>query len=218
MADRTPRTPRGRLARPLRPVVESLGHPATDATRLGQIRAVGHEAVQGSPQGRRRLVDVLTGRSPGDRDGLPDPDPDATTEAKPTRPDDGDRHERDAGSQREIGRALADREELGLPDVDPSLARDRHDGAGREDGTDPARRIEQVVLGRLVRDRRPRPGHEPVPTADAHVLLLRSEEPQAGSHRQDGHQDEGVGPAHVVEAVDRRAGRQVARPSSRTRR
>ena len=149
------------------------------------------------------------------------PDPDATTEAQPARPADGDRHERDPGSQREVGGAFAHREQLRLAYVDaPSPAMATIDPLSMTAAT---RLVisKQVVLARLVRDGRPRPGHESVATADRHVLLLRPEEPEARSERQDRHQDERVGPVQMVEAVDRRPRRQPApfletRPKIRT--
>ena len=49
------------------------------------------------------------------------------------------------------------RQELGLPGVDPALARDRQHPTGREDRLDEPGRLEEVVLAGLVRHRRPRP-------------------------------------------------------------
>src|SRR6516225_2529295 len=89
--------------------------------------------------------------------------------------------------------------------MDPAFAGDRDDATRGEDGTNPARGLEEVVLRWLVRDRRPGPVHDPVAAANMEVVLLRAEEPQARSERQDGHQHERIGPAQVIEAVDGRA-------------
>src|SRR6187397_3120643 len=92
--------------------------------------------------------------------------------------------------------------------MDPALPGDRDDRPARQDRPDTAGRVEQVVLARLVWDGSPGPVHQPVPTPHPHVLLLGPEEPESRAIRQDSHQGERIGPAEVVEAVDRRAGRQ----------
>ena len=142
------------------------------------------------------------------RDRLPHRDRDPPTEPQPARAVDRDRDDRDAGSQGEVRRPLAQRQKVALEGVDPALARDGDHAAGRQDALHSSGRVAQVRLGRLVRDRRPGPGHQPVPTAGRHVVLLRPEERQPRPHRQGRHQQERIRPAQVVEAVDGRGARQ----------
>ena len=106
------------------------------------------------------------------------------------------------------------------PGVDPALAGDRdHAARCRSRAT---RRVasRRSFLPGLVRDRGAGPDHDPVAAAHAHVLLLRPEEGEARPPRQGRHEHERVRPAQVVEAVDRRSGREplaTLQPGPRSR-
>src|ERR671921_1694818 len=63
--------------------------------------------------------------------------------------------------------------------------------------------LKKVVLARPIRDGRTRPRHQPVPPTDRHVLLLWTEEGQSRAHGKDRHEEERIGPAPMIEAIDR---------------
>src|SRR4051812_20536707 len=198
----------GGVARTFGPLVEPLCQPPTDPPGPLDVGCVCDERGESGGQTIRRVGQRRAVRSPLEGDRLPDRDGDAAPEAEPARAVDGDRYQGHARAHREIGGTLAERQDLVLASVDPAFACDRDDSPAGDHRANLPRRLEEVVLAGLVRDRRPGPGHDAVPAAHGHVLLLRAEEPQPWSVRQERHQDERVRPAHVVEAVDGRTRRQ----------
>src|SRR3954447_24513279 len=200
-----------RPPRSLGPVVEPLRQPSADPTGPPDVGRVCDERRERGGQtvcrvGERRAVGTsFEGYRLAHRNA------DVPAEAEPARPVDGDRHQRHTRAHREVGGPLAQPQGLVLPSVDPALACDGDDASARDNGADSPCGLEEVVLPGLVRDRGPGPCHDPVPPPDRHVLFLGAEEPQPGPVGQERHQDERVRPAHVVETVDGRPGRE--RPS-----
>ena len=121
-------------------------------------RASATSAASDAWSGGRHRGHVDAIGPPGSHDGLADADPDTTAEPQPARAVDGDRDERHARPQGEIRGSVVEREHGRLEGADPPLPRDRHDPTRTDDRTDLSGGLEQVVLARLVRDRRPGPG------------------------------------------------------------
>src|SRR3954454_14193702 len=140
-------------ARPFGPVVEPLCQPPPDPPGPLDVGCVCDERGESGGQTIRRVGERRAVRSPLEDNRLADRDGNAAPEAKPARAVDGDRHERHAGAHREIGGTLAQRQDLVLAPVDPALARDRDDSPTRDHRADSPRRLQEVVLAGLVRDR-----------------------------------------------------------------
>src|SRR4051794_25043004 len=151
--------------RPLRPVIEQLGHPASHAARRRQIRRIRDECVELRPCPRGERGDRLARWAALAADRVADRDPDPTPKREPAGAADRHRDDRHARAKREVRGPLVERQQLRLAEVDPTLARDGKNAAGIEHRLDPARRVEQVVLARLVRDGGSGPQHHPVPPA-----------------------------------------------------
>src|SRR5205814_8231657 len=104
----------------------------------------------------------------------------------------------DAGPEREVRRALLERQEIALVDVDRALARDRETGPRVEDRLGPLDRGEEVVLAGLEGHRDAGPPHDPVARPVPERLLLRTVEVERNARREGGEHDRRVGPAQVV--------------------
>ena len=196
----------------LRPVVEGLGEPAPERARLRRIGEVGRHRPQRLGGPAREGLHGLLRRTPLGDDRLTHADPDPAADPQPAGAVDGQRDDGHARPQREVGRAVRERHQLPLAAVDPPLPRDRDHPPVVEDPRDPAGRLEHVRLGRAVRDPEPGPRDQPVAGPLRHVLLLGAEHGVLGHRGQHREQEQGVRPVEMVEAVDRRPGRESLSP------
>ena len=123
----------------------------------GDVRGVGDQAVERRPAVApvRPSTASRVGR-PSTAIGSPTRTRTRPPKPQPARAVDRDRHERDAGAQREVGRALVERQRSDSTAwIRPSPAIATTPPAAMT-ALDPAGRLEQVVLAGLVRDRRAR--------------------------------------------------------------
>ena len=213
-------SPAERRPRALGPVVEQLGQPAPEAARAaadpGSRRPCAQERVGGA---RRQGVDGLAVRAALGRDRRADPDPDASPEAEPAGAVDRDRDDRDAGPQREVGRAVGERQQLALAAVDPPLPRD-HDRPSRPSSTRWTRRVVSIMSVFSGRYGIAEAGPHDQPVARARAPCpppwARTSRP-SGLPGSTASSTSGSAPVEVVEHVDRRARARGGRGPRRAR-